>query len=59
MSEHRVTQEFRHCPRDPTHLKAQVTTEVINGKTVISKECAVCGQFISQTVLPIERLTRQ
>lgn len=60
MSEYRQSTEARVCPRFPTqHVYARVTTEVIAGVTIISKECATCGQFISKTTLPVERRTAQ
>ena len=46
-----VTFEPRACPRDRKHNQVRSTTEVINGKTVVTKECAVCGQFITQAVV--------
>lgn len=60
MSEYSQVQVAYSCPRDPKHHHYAIrTTEIINGKTIITKECAACGQFISQTVLPVERRTAQ
>lgn len=60
MSEHRVELQFRSCPRDPEHHhQARVVTEVINDTTIITKSCNACGQFISETRLPVARRSQQ
>lgn len=47
----------RGCPIT-SHHNIEIITEVNDGKTVISKSCATCGRFISQTRLPVERPRR-
>lgn len=59
MPEFSQTLEAKQCPLNHEHFYARVTREVLNGMTVITKECSTCGQFISQTTLPVERLTKQ
>lgn len=45
------------CPRGCMG-DIQITTEVGEGRTTITKVCASCGQFIGETTLPVEQHER-